>query len=181
MSRISTVSGGSFDVLNPCAEDVNLEDIAHALAMNCRYNGHTNQFYSVAEHSVIMSQQGDPEHALALLIHDAAEAYLTDIPRPVKEMFPAFSTHEMGVLMVILEALELPSIDVNGWAAIAEADLRMLATERPQLLPKVTDSWPCLHGVTGYDVKLPCWNPEKAKAEFLKRYCELTNSVMAIC
>lgn len=182
MSWISTYSGRRFDIFNPRPEDVHLEDIAHALSMNCRYNGHTEYFYSVAEHSVVASRHCDPAHALAVLMHDAAEAYLTDIPRPIKQQWPEFSAHEMEVLMTILVGLGLPSIGDAGWKEIQEADRRMLATERLQLMPNVTDDWG-LAGVEPYSMKtdtggayvqLPCLVPALAKVAFLGRYAELT-------
>lgn len=181
MSWISTYSGRQFDIFNPQAESVHLEDIAHALSMNCRYNGHVERFYSVAEHSVVASLHCNQDHALAVLMHDAAEAYLTDIPRPIKQRWPSFSAHEMEVLMVILVGLNLPSVGNDGWEEIKAADRRMLATERIQLMPNCTDDWG-LDGVEPYSfktdtggcfVQLSCWDPDTAKQEFLKRYEQL--------
>lgn len=191
MSHISTYTGKLFNIFDPQPADICLEDIAHALAMNCRYNGHVERFYSVAEHSVVASLQCPPEYALVVLMHDAAEAYMTDVPRPIKQAWPEFSSHETGVLMAILGALGLPAIDVHGWAAITEADLRMLATEREQLLPNVRDAWPCLYGVLPYGrehaarggeahgdpLELECWDPARGKAEFLARFSELGGEV----
>ena len=88
-SRLHTFSGQGFDPLNPCTKDVRLEDIAHALAQTCRFGGHTPRHYSVAQHAVfvallVLKVSRRPDWALLALHHDSAEAYLGDIPRPIK-------------------------------------------------------------------------------------------------
>lgn len=94
---ITTATGGKFDPLKPVFE---MEDIGHALAMNCRFNGHVKEFYSVAEHSVIvarlMAQEtgGDPMEGL---LHDATEAYLSDVPAPFKQFLPDFCAFDKKV------------------------------------------------------------------------------------
>ena len=82
---IHTFTGRHFYPLNPNADDVDIEDIAHALANTCRFNGHVSTFYSVAQHCVLASQycESDP---LWALMHDAAEAYLPDVAAPVKKV-----------------------------------------------------------------------------------------------
>lgn len=88
---IHTFTGKQFYAFDPHPDDIDIRDIAHALAMTCRYSGHCNQFYSVAQHSVIISALVPDEMKLAALLHDAPEAYLTDIPRPIKHMFNEYS------------------------------------------------------------------------------------------
>ena len=87
---IGTFSGLRFWPLAPNLEKILVEDIAHALAHQCRFGGHASRFYSVAEHSVHVSQLCLPEHALWGLLHDASEAYLVDLPRPLK-LLPEFA------------------------------------------------------------------------------------------
>src|ERR1017187_10636100 len=77
---ITTFSGIHFWPLLPNPADIRIEDIAHALSNQCRFAGHAREFYSVAEHSVRVSQLCPPEDALWGLLHDASEAYLTDVP-----------------------------------------------------------------------------------------------------
>ncbi len=98
---IQTYSGRQFWPLEPRAEDVAVEDIAHALSLLCRYGGHSSRFYSVAEHCVLVSHKC----GLHGLLHDAAEAYLLDIPRPVKALMPEYKWAEERVIVAIYEAL----------------------------------------------------------------------------
>src|SRR4051794_32940266 len=86
---IITSTGKWFDVFNPNPADVDIEDIVHALSMQCRFTGHTKEFYSVAQHSVLVSLTCPSVDALYGLVHDGSEAYLSDIARPVKK-HPAF-------------------------------------------------------------------------------------------
>lgn len=81
---IQTFTGKQFWPLTPKAEDVCIEDIAHALAFKCRFGGHCKTFYSVAEHSCRVAEILRPEHQLIGLLHDAAEAYLPDVAAPIK-------------------------------------------------------------------------------------------------
>jgi 5'-deoxynucleotidase YfbR-like HD superfamily hydrolase len=82
---MQTFSGKRFYPLDPRPEDIRLMDIAHALSHVCRFNGHTRFFYSVAQHSVLVSLMGPEDAAAARLLHDASEAYICDLPRPLKE------------------------------------------------------------------------------------------------
>jgi 5'-deoxynucleotidase YfbR-like HD superfamily hydrolase len=84
MSWIQTYQGGCFEPFNPHPDQIHIRDIAHALALTCRFTGHCLDFYSVAQHSVMVSQIVSHKHALAGLLHDASEAYLTDVASPIK-------------------------------------------------------------------------------------------------
>src|SRR5579885_2784587 len=92
---IQTYCGVAFYPLDPRPEEILIEDIAHALSMLCRFTGHVKRFYSVAQHCVYVSHRCDPKDALWGLLHDAAEAYLNDISRPVKSLRELpLSTHD---------------------------------------------------------------------------------------
>lgn len=173
MSWICTQSGGRFDIFDPKPEAVSIEDIAHALAMNCRYNGHTDRFYSVAEHCVVATIYCEPQFAMDVLLHDAAEAYLSDIPSPIKQRWPEFSAHEDVVLRTIFEGLGVPWMSAEARAHIKSVDKRMLATEKPQLLPNAQDDWDCLVGVEPYRHRLICLGPRHAKNAYIHRFAEL--------
>jgi len=82
---IETVSGKKFHFLDPQDDEIDIEDIAYALANLCRFNGHCDRFYSVAEHSVFVSSLLPKELQLAGLLHDASEAYLPDVASPYKD------------------------------------------------------------------------------------------------
>ena len=91
MPAISTRSGRRLYLQNPNAGQIHIDDIAHGLAHQCRFNGQTNKFYSVAQHSVMVASILPPELRLAGLLHDAAEAYLGDSVQPLKELLPDFA------------------------------------------------------------------------------------------
>lgn len=138
MAWIQLHSGGRLDLLDPRAEDININDIAHALSLICRFNGHTRRFYSVAEHSVLVSRLVDrPEHRLRALLHDAAEAYLGDITRPLKQLLPDYRKAEARVWGVICERYHFGH-DKEADAAIAEADQQALRMEAETML----SAWP---------------------------------------
>src|SRR5207253_6194831 len=103
---IETRSGRRFDVANPREEDVHIEDIAVALAQTCRFGGHALRWISVGWHSVVVHDvmamlRDDPDARLAALLHDAAEAYVGDMPRPLKLAFPDFVLAENRVQEII--------------------------------------------------------------------------------
>jgi len=167
---IQTYTGKTFYPLSPSPEDIDIKDIAHALSMLCRYNGHTTEFYSVAEHSQVMSLMVDHKYALEALLHDAAEAYVSDVARPVKPMLSGFKEIENRVDGVIREKFSVgPRTD-----AVKFADLRMLATERNQVMRKTDCEWGCIEGVEPFDVTLGKWGPTYAEAAFLQRFKVLT-------
>jgi hypothetical protein len=177
MSWIQTFSGRSFHPLDPKASDVAIEDIAHALAMKCRFGGHCPVYYSVAEHSVRVSRRVPKELALWGLMHDAGEAYLPDVGAPIKDNVflhiggekVAFHVAEDRILAVIAEALKFPAIDYN---AIRVADLELLATEARDLMAEPPEPWNL--GVKPLrETIVPLATPAAAKEAFLTRFREL--------
>lgn len=171
---IQTYTGRKFWPLDPRPEDVCIEDIAHALANKCRFTGHTRQFYSVAQHSVICSFIVRPENRLAALLHDASEAYLPDVSRPVKQHldgFHAIEDHLMGVIgSVFGVSLPFPS-------EVKYADNVALVTERRDVM-NYSGHW--VHGA-GYEpltYKIVPVSPKIAKTLFLDRFKELSGRMM---
>lgn len=126
-SCITTWSGQWFDILKPDQYNYDIEEIAHALSNLCRYTGHINKFYSVAEHSVLVSRIVDPAYALAGLLHDAGEAYLGDVSSPLKVLLPEYKKIENSVERAICLHF---GIEHPLPAAIKEADKRMYWQER---------------------------------------------------
>lgn len=98
MPAISTKSGRRLYVQNPTIAQIDIEDIAHGLAHQCRFNGQTSNFYSVAQHSVIVASILPPELKLAGLLHDASGAYLGDIVQPLKELLPDYLEFEVKLV-----------------------------------------------------------------------------------
>lgn len=98
---IRTYNGHYFDVFNPNPDQIDIEDIAHSLSLLCRFAGHIKSFYSVAEHSIWVAEKVSKKHALAALLHDASEAYLVDIPKPIKDEIPHYLEIEKDLMSVI--------------------------------------------------------------------------------
>ena len=107
MNWIMTYTRKKFYPLAPKQEDIEIEDIAHSLSMLCRFNGHCPKFYSVAEHSILVSSLLPKKYKLWGLIHDAGEAYLSDIPRPIKNDLIGFESYEENILKLIIQGHKL--------------------------------------------------------------------------
>lgn len=151
--EIVTYTGRYFNVFRPRAGDVNITDIAHSLAMQCRFVGHCKYFYSVAQHSLraVQENRDVPLHLQKwLLMHDAAEAYLSDISRPVKKLIPQLGEIEDRVMRVIQQAFCLPDLTDDEQHFIHEVDMRLLATERRDLIADADRRWACLDGYPPY-------------------------------
>lgn len=169
---ISTYTGVCFNPLDPNAVDVRIEDIAHALANACRFTGHCRFRYSVAEHSVRVSELLTDEPLWGLL-HDASEAYIVDLPSPLKRnepLGPIYKDIERGVQAAICKRFSLPLIEP---AAVRAADAVLLATEVRDLMPPNDVYWHKVRSTPLPDRIRP-WAPDVAEYEFLRRYKELT-------
>lgn len=167
-------SGRRFYFTDPEREPLLLPDIVHALSNTCRFGGHCDRFYSVAEHSVRASLIVPPEFALEALLHDAAEAVLGDIPRPLKALLPDYRDFERDIDDRIRAWFDLPA---SMSPQVNDADLVMLATERSVLLRILDEEgWECLKGyaaLTGRDASGFGWTPERSRMMFMKRYAEV--------
>lgn len=123
---IRTSSGIKFWPLDPRPEHVKIEDIAHALSHACRWAGHVNRHYSVAAHSLHVSAMVGRKYALQALCHDASEAFLCDMPKPVKLGFPEYAAHEERLMRCIATAL---GFDWPLSAEVHQADAAALYQE----------------------------------------------------
>jgi hypothetical protein len=182
MTWILTHSGKPFDLLKPQAAQINPLDIAHALSMICRFNGHCYRHYSVAQHSllvadIIKSQGHDPEIQLLALLHDAAEAYVGDMTRPLKLWLRQdtdgesdYDLVEQGVWHAICAQFGLDPVLPD---CIHIADMIALATEKRDLLPDHPTAWECLHGITPHNIELDNWTPSQAAQTFHHRLLDL--------
>jgi len=164
---IQTFTGGRFWPMDPHAEDVEIADIAHALSMQCRFAGHCIRFYSVAEHCVHLSHAVPAEHALWALLHDASEAYLADVPSPVKPFLAGYREAETLVMFAVCRRFGL---DYEMPPAVHEADWRILGDERANLSACVVE-WSNPPPPLGID--LAFWSPGEAESRFLARFHEL--------
>lgn len=162
-------SGATFDFLDPWSSDFTIEDIAHGLSNLCRYAGQCRSFYSVAEHSLYVSRVAKG-YELQALLHDAAEAFLGDITRPLKQLLPEYKAIEQEVERAILARYGLPGQIPRE---VKWADLRVLAAEQAQIMPSGTDAWARTGGIEPADIAIKLMRPERAKAAFLRQYWKL--------
>jgi hypothetical protein len=178
MTWIQTFTGKAFDLLDPKPETVCIEDIAHHLALINRFTGATREPYSVAQHSVLCSWIVPPELALTALLHDAAEAYVADVSRPLKEAMRQAADRrtdsEWTPYDYISERIEcavgqrfgVELVDLDP--RVKHADLVMLATERVHFHGSAPRDWDL--GVEAYDFPeetIAPWSWRSAEDHFL--------------
>ena len=178
MSWIETYSGVKFYPLKPRADDVRLVDIAHSLSMQCRYNGHTARFYSVAEHSVLLAEyalaQGRrAQEVMTVLLHDASEAYVGDMVRPLKPFMGNFVDAENHIQRVICEKFDL-IYPFPDW--LKEIDRRILMDERAQIMNASGHNWEIEAEPLGVTIK--GMDPAAAFTAF-ERFYDMLNLVRA--
>lgn len=178
-SFIQVHNGGVFDPLNPNPDLIFLEDIAHALAQQVRYNGHCDVPYSVGEHSVRASRLAkDPYVAKWILLHDAPEVYIGDLASPLKvdpDFGQKFRVVEKRIMRAVCARFDL---DWHEPPEVHEADLTMLATEvrdlMPEKTPEAVEIWAqWIDGIVPLEKRIEPWGWKRAKGEFLSRYARL--------
>jgi len=158
-----------FYPLDPDAESIEPLDIAHSLALQNRYNGHTVFGWSVAAHCVQVSRFTCPEHALWGLLHDATEAYLGDVIRPLKQHLPEYRAAEDRLMEVIAERFGLIGQTPD---CVHEADSRILLDERAVLLGPAPAPWGYEHlGPLG--AAIDELTAAQARDQWLDRFAEL--------
>jgi 5'-deoxynucleotidase YfbR-like HD superfamily hydrolase len=189
---IQTFSGIQFWPLDPRPEELLIVDIAHALANMCRFTGHVTEFYSVAQHSVLVAnllesrmadgtrtQEEVRRIALWGLLHDASEAYMVDLARPLKRA-PLFGDlyrrFEKNLMAVICEAYGLP---VEEPPCVKEADNVLLMTERRDLMSAPPRPWREI--AAPMDETIEPWEPEVAERMFLTEFARLGGRERVSC
>jgi hypothetical protein len=162
-------SGRLFDLVNPEQNEITVEDIAHGLAQTCRFAGQCNAFFSVAEHSVLVSQVVR-RSKLAALFHDAAEAFVGDMSGPLKRLVPEYKAIEKRIERAIFLRL---GIEWPPPPEVKRADHSVMAAEQEVLMPPGTNEWLRHADVIAAPVRIQGLEPAMAKAFFLKRYAVL--------
>lgn len=170
-ATIITRSGAYFDFLNPDPETIHIEDIAWALAFTCRFGGQSLFYYSVAQHSVLVSEIVPVEIRLAALLHDAAEAYVGDVVGPLKQLLPDYKIVEKRVEAAVAARFGVP---VEMHPEIKHADLRLLRTEQRDLTSGHADNWNGLDAYPPLKQTIMPETPESAARNFLNRFHALT-------
>ena len=177
---IQSRSGRYINLLEPDSGLFCIEDIAHALSHICRFCGHSREFYSVAQHSVLTSRLVPEDDAMAALLHDAAEAYIGDITTHLKRLLPDYQVIEQRMESAVFAkfgvAYPLPK-------SVKHADLVMLATERRDLMTVDESSWWAgIEGITPASFQISPESPDKAKQSFLERFGHLSsNRGLGLC
>jgi 5'-deoxynucleotidase YfbR-like HD superfamily hydrolase len=167
---IQTYTKQRFTPTNPSANTIKIQDIAHSLSMQCRFNGHCSKFYSVAQHSVLVSYLCNIEDALAGILHDASEAYLSDVSRPLKQSgkMDSYIEYENKLQGMIYETFGL---DSKMPSSVKIADDIMLATEAEQLMAPLRNDW--VNSQPPAPFMINPLSPALAKEIFLKRFSSL--------
>lgn len=179
----TTVSGKKFHPFNPDGRAIDITDIATALSNQCRFNGHVKRrhgksgFYSVAEHSTILSHIVSPKSALLALLHDAPEAYIGDMIAPLKEHFPEFIAVENLIMDEVIERFDVP-IDPVIVAEVHTADQWIVHLEARELhtTPDILSEWgkpPIFKPRVHVDPATFGMAPEDAYVAFLVRFGDL--------
>jgi uncharacterized protein len=166
-SWMQTFTGRQFFPLDPHPDDIDIVDIAHALALICRYGGHTTRHYSVAEHCVQMSYFVPEQDALWALLHDATEAYVGDMVRPLKNHMPAYRAAEDRVMTAIARRFE---INPGMPASVKEADNRILLDERAAVMAPSERSWAAVEGLVPLGAPIEGWSPALAEWNYRERF-----------
>lgn len=171
MSWMQTYKGHHFDFSFMHKTPLDIEDIAHALSQICRFNGHCREFYSVAQHSVYVSQLVSQAHGFAGLMHDAPEAYLGDMVSPLKRRIPEFRQHEQWLWMVVAKQFGLP---LEMPEEVRKMDLVMLAAEARDLLKADVSTW----GLAAAPewIRIEPWPPKVAERHFLDSFAALSEA-----
>ena len=172
---ITTYTGKHLEPTNPTADKICVEDIAHALSMLCRGNGHVKTFWSVGEHCICCAKeaaaQGLPSRmVLACLLHDASECYMSDVPRPFKKQLPAYQEQEDHLLSIIYTKFLGNGLTAEEQAQLKEIDNALLWYDLDYLLSEPQEApAPVLHIDLNYTVR-PFAQVEAEYLDIYKRY-----------
>lgn len=162
-------SGNLFYPSDPQPHEFTIEDIAHSLALQCRYNGHCDYFYSVAQHSVHCYELATDEFKREALLHDSVEALAGgDLPRPIKHILTGYPDFEHSIAKVVHPALGIP-VDMSP--EIRVIDNIMLSTEKHLIVTK-SGHWGDLPEPLNWKT-LPGWDPEYAETRFMEAWRSL--------
>jgi len=178
-SWIQTYTGRAFWPLDPREEEICLEDIAHSLSHQCRFAGHTREHYSVAQHSVLVANLVPSQHALWGLLHDASEAYLVDLPRPIKNngsIGYLYRKAEKNLMDVVCRKF---GISINQPSCVKVVDDLILSTEARDLMGPAPKAWE--NAIKPLPMTIVPMSAEQSKKEFLRLARILLKKNRKIC
>jgi hypothetical protein len=169
---IQTFTGKKFWPLDPRPEEIDIKDIAHALSLICRFGGHCREFYSVAQHSILVAQYCAVPDAMWGLLHDAAEAYLCDLPRPIKRSLRELSGGESWYDRIESKLMEAVctrfNLDPIQPASVSKADMLLLGTEARDLMQISVNNW--IEGMEVLPFRITPYPAELAEECFLSLF-----------
>ena len=153
MTYITTYTGNHFNPIEPDSSLIDIRDIAHALSMACRGNGHVTSFFSVAQHCVNCAREAEARNLsrrviLACLLHDAAEAYLSDVPRPLKSFMPQYLETEDRLLELVYAKYIGEPLSEEEQKQVKEIDDDLLYYDMEELLREPQDGEPPKLGIS---------------------------------
>lgn len=175
MSYITTFTGKHFDPTNPDIALIDLRDIAHALSLTCRGNGHVKTFFSVGQHCIHAAKEAAARGytkrvILACLIHDASESYMSDVPRPFKHTLPEYIAAEDRLLALIYEKFLGNTLTMEEEELVKSVDNDLLYYDLRELLNECScEPAPKLHISLNYDF-IPFENIEQTYLEIYEQY-----------
>lgn len=168
--EILTAGGKYFNLYQPQKSVFGAFEIAHALSNVCRFAGHTREFYSVAQHSIICSQIVPENRALEALMHDAAEAFIGDVTAPLKQLLPEYRVIEELISNAIADRFNLPR---QLSTEVKIADRILLATELRDLMPQDDEPWELTRNIEPLPDRIDPMPPKMAFEAFIDRFSEL--------
>jgi uncharacterized protein len=169
-NTIKVAAGHYVDLVHPDPDSIEIKSIASALSKVCRFGGHCPQFYSVAEHSIhatalACSEGYTGDALLAVFLHDAAEAYIGDMVKPLKVTMPQYGEAEQRIEAAIQAAF---GVDFTKWMdVIKRFDRAMLKAEKVTMWPEDTEKWAGFSEIEDRVVKFQFWEPSQAEMQFL--------------
>jgi len=175
MSYITTYTGKHFDPIEPDSSRIDIRDIAHALSMICRGNGHVTGFFSVAQHCVNCAKEAEARRLsrrviLACLLHDAAEAYLSDVPRPLKPFMPQYLEAEERLLEMVYDKFIREPLSEEEWQQVKQIDDDMLYYDMEVLLREPQIGEPPKLGISLNYEFVPFEQVEKTYLKLFERW-----------
>jgi 5'-deoxynucleotidase YfbR-like HD superfamily hydrolase len=168
-TSISLLNGGHFDYECPERSRYDITDIARGLSHTARFSGQTARAYSVAQHSVIVSKVVPEEHALAGLLHDSVEAFMADVPSPLKRLLPGYIELEKRAEADLCKRF---GVKFPLHACVKDADIKVFLAERRDMQPCVKEE--CYVGYEAYPNSIIAWDSHMSYIYFMRRFDELT-------
>lgn len=179
---IQVNSGRQFYVLDPRAEDITIQDIAHSLANICRFTGHGDRFYCVGEHSILCARVArklgySTLQQLFCLLHDGSESVVNDLARPVKQNIPQYKEVEDRIMAVIWEVAGLPKPTAEDYHIVKTIDNTLLINEMEQLMKRSDVPTDIEYERMFVDLSVG-YNAGESKLPFLTMYNALMNEYL---